>query len=57
MRNIENLFDNIDDPDYYKPILTKSSFNNNYEYYEIRGDRHKNLPINSYLYMIIPEFP
>ena len=56
MRNIENLFDNIDDPDYYKPILTKSSFNNNYEYYEIRGDRHKNLPINSYLYMIIPEF-
>ena len=55
IRDIENSFDNIDDLDYYKPILTKSSFNSKYEYYEIRGDRHKNLSIKQYLTMIKPE--
>ena len=43
IRNIEHLFINIDDADYYKPQLVKSSFKNNYEYYEIRGDKNKNL--------------
>ena len=55
IRNIESLFDNIDDIDYYKPTLTKSSFMGNYEYYEIRGDRHKNLSLKQYLYTIMPE--
>ena len=41
MRDIENLFDNIDD-DYYKPILVKSSFDENNKYYESRGDKDKN---------------
>ena len=49
------MFGNIDDADYYKPVLTKSSFNNNYEYYEIRGDRYKNLSMKQYLYTITPE--
>ena len=31
----------IDNDDYYKPALVKSSFKNNYEYYEIRGDKDK----------------
>ena len=55
IRDIEHLFTNIDDNDYYKPVLTKNSFNNNYEYYEIRGDRHKNLSLKDYLYKITPE--
>ena len=55
IRDIENLFDNIDDIDYYKPTLTKSSFIGNYEYYEIRGNRHKNLSLNQYLCTIMPE--
>ena len=55
LRDIENLFDNIDDSDYYKPTLVKGSFNNNYEEYEIRGDRNKNLSVKQYLYMIIPK--
>ena len=55
LRDIENLFDNIDDSDYYKPTLVKSSFNNNYEEYEIRGDRNKNLSVKQYLYMITPK--
>ena len=55
IRDIQKLFINIDDSDYYQPILVKSSFNNNYAYYKIRGDKHKNLPINNCLYMIIPE--
>ena len=42
IRDIENMLNNIDDIDYYKPILTKESFIGNYQYYEIRGDRYKN---------------
>ena len=36
INNIENLFGNLDDDDYYKPILIKSSFKDNYKYYESR---------------------
>ena len=42
IKDIENMLNNIDDIDYYKPILTKESFIGNYQYYEIRGDRYKN---------------
>ena len=52
IRDIEKLFDNIDD-DYYKPILVKSSFNENYKY-ESRGDKDKKLSVEQYLHMIIP---
>ena len=34
IRDIENLFGNVDDDDYYKTILIKSSFKINYKYYE-----------------------
>ena len=33
IREIENLFDNDNDDDYYKPILVESYFKNNYKYY------------------------
>ena len=36
INNIENLFGNVDDDDYYKPTLIKSSFKDNYKYYESR---------------------
>ena len=54
IKDIENLFVNLDDADYYKPQLVQSSFKNNYEYCEIRWDKDKKLPIGQYLYMIIP---
>ena len=54
IRDIENLFDNVNDNDYYKPILVKSSFKNNYKYYESRGDKDKKLSVKQYLYMIMP---
>ena len=41
IRDIENLVDKIDGDDYYKPILAKSSFDENYKYYESRGDKDK----------------
>ena len=41
IRDIENVFDNIDDDDYYKPKLVKSYFDENYKYYESRGDKDK----------------
>ena len=56
IRELENLFTNDDDNDdnYYKPVLVKSSFKNNYKYYESRGDKDKKLSVKQYLYMIIP---
>ena len=39
IRDIENLFDEASEEDYYKPILVKSSFKGNYKYYESRGDK------------------
>ena len=53
LRDIENVFDNIDD-DYYKPILVKSSFNGNDKYYENRSDKDKKLSREQYLKMITP---
>ena len=50
------MFDNIDDNYYCKPILAKSSFNENYKYYESRGDKDKKLLIDPYLDMIKPYF-
>ena len=43
LRDIENLLDDNTDNDdnYYKPILVKTSFKNNYKYYETRGDKDK----------------
>ena len=37
IRDIENLLDHINNDDYYKPILVKISFNNNYEYCKIEA--------------------
>ena len=34
-------------------MLLKRSFTNNYEYYEIRGNRDKKLLIKQYFYMIL----
>ena len=42
IREIESLFDKANEKDYYKPILVKSSFKDNYKYYEGRGDKEKN---------------
>ena len=40
------------DADYYKPIINKGAFNNNYIQYESKGDKVKNLSIKKYLNMI-----
>ena len=56
IRDIENLFDNDNDNDYYKPILVESSFKNNYKYYESRGDKDKKLSVKQYLYKIMSYF-
>ena len=53
IRDIENVFD-ADNDDYYKPILVKSSFKENYKYYESRGDKDKKLSVKQYLYKIMP---
>ena len=54
IKDIENLFGNVVDDDYYKPILVKSSFKDNYKYYESRGDKDKKLSVKQYLYKIMP---
>ena len=52
IRDIENLVDNIDEDDYYRPILVKRSFHENCKYCESRGDKVKKLSIEQYLDMI-----
>ena len=44
------MFNNLDD--YYKPILAQGFFNNNYQRYYIRGDKTRQLSLDSYLYNI-----
>ena len=47
------MFTTIDPNEYYKPILVRTAFRNNYSEYEIRGDKDKNKPMQHYLYTII----
>ena len=47
IRDVKDLFDLSIDEDYYKPIITKGAFNNNYIQYESKGDKGKNLSIKS----------
>ena len=54
IRNIENLFDADNNDDYYKPILVKKFFKENYKYHESKGDKDKNLSVKQYLYKIMP---
>ena len=57
IRDIENLFDNDTDNDddyYYKPILVKTSFKDDYNYYERRCDKEKKLSVKQWLYKIMP---
>ena len=49
IRELENLFGDTDNDDYYKPVLVRSSFKNNYKQYESRGDKDKILSAKQYL--------
>ena len=48
------MFEEINENDYYKPMLVKSSLNESYKEYESRGDKNKLLSIEEYLNEIIP---
>ena len=50
IKNIHDLFKLSIDKDYYKPILVKSSYTNNYIQYESKGD--KILTLKKYLALI-----
>ena len=54
IRYIDNVFDNIADVDYYKPILIKSSFDESYKFYETKDDKDKKISIEQCLDMIKP---
>ena len=56
IRDIENLFDEASEEDYYKPILVKSSFKSNCKYYESRGDKEKRLSVRQYPNKITPHY-
>ena len=50
IKNVHNLFKLSIGKDYYKPILVKSGYNNNYIQYETKGD--KILTLKEYLALI-----
>ena len=54
IKDIEHLFNETID-DYYKPILVRFAFENNFEEYEIRGDKDKNLSLKEYIATITPQ--
>ena len=54
IKDISDLFDLSVSEDYYKPIIVKSVFNNNYMQYESKGDKDKILTIREYFDMIRP---
>ena len=54
IRDMENLFDEASEEDYYKPIFVKSSHKCNYKYYESNGDIEKRLSVKQYLNKITP---
>ena len=54
IKEIENLFNKINEEDYYEPIKTKHTFDDDYIEYESRGDEDKNLPLVEYLNIIRP---
>ena len=41
IRYIENLFDEVSEENYYKPVFVKSSYKSNYKHYESNGDIEK----------------
>ena len=47
IRNVKDLFDLSIDEDYYKPIITRDAFNNNFNQYKSKGDKGKNLSIKN----------
>ena len=54
IRDLENLVEDVNDDNYYKRILVKSSFKENYKYYESRGDKDKELSVkHDYLFIIL----
>ena len=53
IRDMENVFDDVDNDNYYKPMLFKSYFKENYKYYENRGNKDKKLSVNQYPYKIM----
>ena len=50
IKELKILLGDIDDY-YYKPVLVRSSFKKNYEYYESRGDKEKKRSVKEYLYV------
>ena len=54
IKDLKDLFDLSINEYYYKPIITKGAFNNNYIQYESKGDKGKNLSTKKYLNMIRP---
>ena len=48
IKDIEHLFNETID-DYCRPILVRFAFDNNFEEYQIRGDKHKNLTLKNTL--------
>ena len=54
IKEIENLFNKINEEDYYEPIKTKHAFDDDYIEYESRGDKNSNLSLVEYLNIIRP---
>ena len=54
IREIEHLFNEINEEDYYEPIKSNHAFDDDYIEYESRRDKDNNLLLAEYLIIIWP---
>ena len=52
--NLDYLFNELDEVDYYEPKKVKSAFNRSYVLYESKGDKDSKLSIYKYFDIIRP---
>ena len=56
LREIQNIFENEEEENYYKPVRISHFWSNNYIEYENNSDRNKTLLVEVYLNKISPYF-
>ena len=54
IEEIEYLYNNINEEDYYEPIKIGHAFDDNYIKYQSRGDKYSHLSLEKYLNIIRP---
>ena len=53
LRYINNLFEDEEEKNYFKPVIVNNFWNNNYIEYKSNGNRNKAVSVEEYIHKII----